>query len=151
MRGEVGNVAHQVNTASKFSMVTSICLIILGVIILVLLGVGVAMIVKIKSNASDEDNGQGAVGGEANPECTPTTESTEGFPAMMVSGGAGGAGGEVEVISPTGHVSCSVPDLPKRRYGHTMNNNCLWRICYTWCNIYLNIIHYITNIEHKKK
>ena len=39
---------------------------------------------------------------------------------MMVSGGAGG---EVEVISPTGNVSCSVPDLPKRRYGHTMNNN----------------------------
>ena len=77
MRREVGNVAHQVNTANKFSMVTSVCLLILGVIILVLLGVGVAMIVKTKSNASDEDNGQGAVGGEANPECTPTTESTE--------------------------------------------------------------------------
>ena len=77
MRREVGNVANQVNTASKFSMMSSICLIILGVIILVLLGVGVAMIVKTKSNASDEDNVQGAVGGEANPESTPTTESTE--------------------------------------------------------------------------
>ena len=74
---EVGNVANQVNTANKFSMVTSICLIILGVIILVLLGVGVAMIVKTKSNASDEDNVHGAVGGEANPEQTPQIESTE--------------------------------------------------------------------------
>ena len=77
MRREVGNVANQVNTASKFSMVSSVCLLILGVTILVLLGVGVAMIVKTKSNASDEDNVQGAVGGEANPESTPTTESTE--------------------------------------------------------------------------
>ena len=77
MRREVGNVAHQVNTANKFSMVTSICLIILGVIILVLLSVGVAMIVKTKSNASDEDNVHGAVGGEANPEQTPPIESTE--------------------------------------------------------------------------
>ena len=68
MRREVGNVAHQVNTSNKFSMVSSICLLILGVTILVLLGVGVA---------SDEDNGQGAVGEEANPESTPTTESTE--------------------------------------------------------------------------
>ena len=73
MRREVGNVAHQVNTGNKFSMVTSVCLLILGVAILVLLGVGVAMIVKTKSIASDEDN----VGGEANPESTPTTESTE--------------------------------------------------------------------------
>ena len=39
---------------------------------------------------------------------------------MMISGGAGG---KVEVISPTGNVSCSVPDLPQRRYGHTMNSN----------------------------
>ena len=62
---EVGNV----NTASKVSKVSSLCLLILGVTILVLLGVGVA---------SAEDNGQGAVGEEANPECTPTTESTEG-------------------------------------------------------------------------
>ena len=77
MRREVGNVAHQVNTASKVSTVTSVCLLILGVIILVLLGVGVAMIVKTKSNASDEDNVQGAVGGEANPEQTPQIESTE--------------------------------------------------------------------------
>ena len=77
MRREVGNVAHQVNTGNKVSMVTSVCLLILGVIILVLLGVGVAMIVKTKSNASDEDNVQGAVGGEANPEQTPPTESTE--------------------------------------------------------------------------
>ena len=77
MRREVGNVANQVNTANKFSMVTSVCLLILGVTILVLLGVGVAMIVKTKSNASDEDNVQGAVGGEANPEQTPPIESTE--------------------------------------------------------------------------
>ena len=49
---EVGNVANQVNTANKFSMVTSICLIILGVTILLLLGVGVAMIVKTKSNSN---------------------------------------------------------------------------------------------------
>ena len=87
MRREVGNVANQVNTANKFSMMSSICLIILGVIILVLLGVGVAMIVKTKSNASDEDNGQGAVGGEANPECTgtPTTELTEGTKLKYLS------------------------------------------------------------------
>ena len=73
MRREVGNVANQVNTGNKFSKVSSICLLILGVTIFVLLGVGVAMIVKTKSIASDEDN----VGGEANPESTPTTESTE--------------------------------------------------------------------------
>ena len=85
MRREVGNVANQVNTANKFSMVSSICLLILGVTILVLLGVGVAMIVKTKSNASDEDNGQGAVGEEANPECTPTTESTEGTKLKYLS------------------------------------------------------------------
>ena len=36
---------------------------------------------------------------------------------------SGGQGTNVELISPTGHVSCSVPDLPKRRYGHTMDNN----------------------------
>ena len=77
MRRGVGNVAHQVNTASKVSMVSSVCLLILGVTILVLLGVGVAMIVKTKSNASDEDNVHGAVGGEANPEQTPQIESTE--------------------------------------------------------------------------
>ena len=70
---EVGNV----NTASKVSKVSSLCLLILGVTILVLLGVGVDMIVKTKSNASDEDNVQGAVGGEANPEQTPPIESTE--------------------------------------------------------------------------
>ena len=77
MRREVGNVANQVNTGNKVSTVSSVCLLILGVIILVLLGVGVAMIVKTKSNASDEDNVQGAVGGEANPEQTPQIESTE--------------------------------------------------------------------------
>ena len=65
MRKEMGNMGHQVNTASKVSMVSSVCLLILGVIILVLLGVGVDMIVKTKSNASDEDNGQSAVGAEA--------------------------------------------------------------------------------------
>ena len=68
MRREVGNVANQVNTANKFSMVTSICLIILGVIILVLLGVGVAMIVKTKSNASGEDNGQSATESTKEPK-----------------------------------------------------------------------------------
>ena len=36
----------------------------------------------------------------------------------MVSGGAGG-----EVISPSGNVSCSVPDMPQPRGYHTMNNN----------------------------
>ena len=61
MRGEVGNVAHQVNTASKVSLVSSVCLLILGVTILVLLGVGVAMIVKTKSNADNEENGQSSV------------------------------------------------------------------------------------------
>ena len=55
MRREVGNVAHQVNTASKFSMVSSVCLLILVVIIMVLLCVGVAMIVKTKSNSNDEN------------------------------------------------------------------------------------------------
>ena len=74
---EVGNVGNQANTGNKFSKVSSVCLLILGVTILVLLGVGVAMIVKTKSNASDEDNVQGAVGGEANPEQTPPIESTE--------------------------------------------------------------------------
>ena len=40
---------------------------------------------------------------------------------MMISGGPGGV---VEVISPTGNVSCSVPDLPRPgRARHTMNNN----------------------------
>ena len=77
MRREVSNVANQVNTANKVSTVSNVCLLILGVIILVLLGVGVAMIVKTQSNASDEDNGQSAVGGEANPEQTPQIESTE--------------------------------------------------------------------------
>ena len=77
MRREVGNVANQVNTGNKVSTVSSVCLLILGVTILVLLGVGVAMIVKTKSNSSDEDNVQGAVGGEANPEQTPPIESTE--------------------------------------------------------------------------
>ena len=47
---EVGNV----NTASKVSKVSSLCLLILGVTILVLLGVWVAMIVKTKSNSNDE-------------------------------------------------------------------------------------------------
>ena len=44
---------------------------------------------------------------------------------MMVSGGENGGGWkvEVEVISPTGNVSCSVPDLPQPRFGHTINNN----------------------------
>ena len=54
MRREVGNVANQVNTGNKFSKVSSICLLILGVTIFVLLGVGVAMIVKTKSNSNDE-------------------------------------------------------------------------------------------------
>ena len=47
--------------------------------------------------------------------------SISGFPAMMISGGAGG---KVEVISPTGNVSCSLPDMPRPgRARHTMNNN----------------------------
>ena len=43
----------------------------------------------------------------------------------MISGGFGRTGTkvEVEVISPSGNVSCSVPDMPQRRWGHTMNNN----------------------------
>ena len=39
---------------------------------------------------------------------------------MMISGGSSS---RVEVISPSSNVSCSVPDLPQRRWGHTMNNN----------------------------
>ena len=39
---------------------------------------------------------------------------------MMISGGISS---KVEVISPSGNVSCSVPDLPQPRRGHTMNNN----------------------------
>ena len=44
---------------------------------------------------------------------------------MLISGGFGGTGAkvEVEVISPSSNVSCSVPDLPQPRYYHTMNNN----------------------------
>ena len=44
---------------------------------------------------------------------------------MMISGGFGRTGTkvEVEVISPSGNVSCSVRDLPQPRYGHSMNNN----------------------------
>ena len=43
---------------------------------------------------------------------------------MMISGGFGNRPKvEVEVISPGGNVSCSAPDLPQPRYGHTMNNN----------------------------
>ena len=40
---------------------------------------------------------------------------------MMISGGARGT--EVEVISPTGNVSCSVPDMPQPIGYHSMNNN----------------------------
>ena len=36
---------------------------------------------------------------------------------MMISGG------RVEVISPTGNVSCSVPDMPQPIGYHSMNNN----------------------------
>ena len=39
---------------------------------------------------------------------------------MMISGGISS---KVEVISPSSNVSCSAPDLPQPRYGHTMNNN----------------------------
>ena len=44
---------------------------------------------------------------------------------MMISGGYGRTGTkvEVEVISPSSNVSCSAPDLPQPRSGHTMNNN----------------------------
>ena len=44
---------------------------------------------------------------------------------MMISGGFGRTGTkvEVEVISPSSNVSCSVPDLPQPRSGHTMNSN----------------------------
>ena len=41
---------------------------------------------------------------------------------MLISGGYGSST-IVEVISPSSNVSCSVPDLPQPRYGHTMNNN----------------------------
>ena len=77
MRREVGNVANQVNTANKFSTVTSVCLLILGVIILVLLGVGVAMIVKTKSNANDEPSKCDSNVTEEPNSNTQTTESTE--------------------------------------------------------------------------
>lgn len=46
-----------------------------------------------------------------------------GFPAFMVSGGQNGRSSMVEVISPTGNVSCQVPQLPNERYFHTMDNN----------------------------
>ena len=42
---------------------------------------------------------------------------------MLISGGFGGTGTNVKVISPGRNVSCSVPDLPQPRSGHTMNNN----------------------------
>ena len=42
---------------------------------------------------------------------------------MMISGDVLGSGTKVEVISPNSNVSCSVPDLPQPRYGHSMNNN----------------------------
>ena len=45
------------------------------------------------------------------------------FPAMMISGGFVGTRTIVEVISPGGNVSCSVPDMPQPRRSHTMNNN----------------------------
>ena len=41
---------------------------------------------------------------------------------MMISGGVR-SGTKVEVISPGGNVSCSAPDLPQPRQGHSMNNN----------------------------
>ena len=41
---------------------------------------------------------------------------------MLISGGTGSST-KVEVISPSGNVSCSPPDLPQPRYYHTMNNN----------------------------
>ena len=40
---------------------------------------------------------------------------------MLISGGTGSST-KVEVISPSGNVSCSPPDLPQPRYYHTMNN-----------------------------
>ena len=46
-----------------------------------------------------------------------------GFPAFMVSGGQNGRSSMVEVLSPTGNVSCRVPQLPDKRYFHTMDNN----------------------------
>ena len=47
-----------------------------------------------------------------------------GFPAMMISGGGDGVNGrKVQVISPTGNVSCSIRDLPEGRGTHSMNNN----------------------------
>ena len=47
---------------------------------------------------------------------------------MMISGGSGPKA-EVEVISPSGNVSCSAPDLPQPRRSHTMNNN---TVCGGW-------------------
>ena len=41
---------------------------------------------------------------------------------MLISGGRGSST-KAQVISLSGNVSCSVLDLPKPRYGHTMNNN----------------------------
>ena len=41
---------------------------------------------------------------------------------MLISGGTGSST-KVEVINPSGNVSCSPPDLPQPRYYHTMNNN----------------------------
>lgn len=43
---------------------------------------------------------------------------------MMISGGGDGVQGrKVQVISPTGNVSCRIPDLPEGRGTHSMNNN----------------------------
>ena len=70
LKQQVEDVRREVG---KFSMVTSVCLLILGVAILVLLGVGVTMIVKSKSNVNDEYNGQGAVGEKTNSERKSTT------------------------------------------------------------------------------
>ena len=42
---------------------------------------------------------------------------------MISGGGWGVTGRKVQVISPTGNVSCRIPDLPGGRGTHSMNNN----------------------------